>query len=386
MRLAIVTHKTIQSDGQGRVNYEVACEALRRKHQVVLLASEAASDLTSSDRVDWVPIPVDNWPTELLRNQVFAWRSYRWLRQHREQFDLILANGCITWTAADVNAVHFVHSAWLRSPTHTARVRQGPYAWYQWLYSALNARWEKFAFRQAGVLIAVSSKVREHLIDLGISDAKIQVIPNGVDLEEFFPGPADRAALSLPEDVPLALFAGDIRTPRKNLSTVLEALALCPDLHLAVAGDTTGSPYPAVARRLGISDRVHFLGFRRDLPDLMRAVDFLVCPSYYEPFSLVLLEGLASGLPVITARTVGAADLLTPACGIVIEEPGDTGALAEALHALALDSEHREAMGRAARTVAEQHSFHAMAEQYIDLFEKHAGLKESSRPRSVQQR
>lgn len=359
-----------RGDGQGRVNYEVAHEVLRRGHRVVLLASDAASDLTSRDRVEWVPIPVEKWPTELLRNQVFAWRSHRWLHQHRDYLDLVLANGCITWATADINAVHFVHSAWLHSPAHTARVRQGPYAWYQWLYSVINARWERFAFRQADILVAVSEKVRDHLSDLSIPDEKIQVIPNGVDLEEFAPGPADRAALSLPQGVPLALFAGDIRTPRKNLGTVLEALALCPELHLAVAGDTAGSSYPDVAKRLGVAKRVHFLGFRRDLPNIMRASDLLVCPSYYEPFSLVLLEGLASGLPVITARTVGAADLLSPACGIVVEAPSDTGALSEALCALTQDPERRKSMGRAARATAKQYNFRTMAEQYVDLFEE----------------
>lgn len=98
------------------------------------------------------------------------------------------------------------------------------------------------------------------------------------------------------------------------------------------------------------------------LPDIMRTADLLVYPSfYYEPFSLV--KAMASGLPVITARTAGVADLLSPACGIIIEDPGHTGALSEALRALTQAPEGRKTMGQAARAVTEQYDFRTMAEQ-----------------------
>ncbi len=65
---------------------------------------------------------------------------------------------------------------------------------------------------------------------------------------------------------PLALFVGDIRSRRKNLELVLHALTEVRGLHLAVVGDTARSPYPAMAAELGVMDRVHFLGYRRDVP------------------------------------------------------------------------------------------------------------------------
>src|SRR5919202_2991365 len=136
MKIGIVTHKVIKGDGQGRANYEIARAALRRGHQVVLVASQVAPELNSHPSASWVRIPVLGWPTELLRNQVFAWRSFRWLRRHRHQLDVLHVNGFITWAPADVNAAHYVQMAWLRSPGHTAQLRRDLYGFYQWLYSA----------------------------------------------------------------------------------------------------------------------------------------------------------------------------------------------------------------------------------------------------------
>jgi glycosyltransferase involved in cell wall biosynthesis len=280
----------------------------------------------------------------------------------------MLANGFITWAAADLNAVHFVHSAWLDSPVHTARISSGPSSWYQWLYTTLNAYWERRAFRDASMLVAVSERVRDELIDIGVDAASIRVIPNGVDLDEFAPGPADRAALGLVENVPLALFVGDLQTPRKNLDTVLHMLQHVPDLHVAIVGDARNSSYPSLATTLGLTGRVSFLGYRTDVPRLFRAVDMCLCPSRYEPFSLVVLEALASGCPVITSRCVGATSVLTPSCGAVIDEPDDALALAGAVQSI-LDSD-AETMRTAARSVALQYSWDRTATAYLKVLHR----------------
>ncbi|QLE56087.1 glycosyltransferase family 4 protein [Nostoc sp. TCL26-01] len=370
MKICIVTHKLKKGDGQGRVNYEVAQEAIRRGYHLTLLASEIAPELEQNSLVNWIKIPVDNYPTEFLRNFIFAEKSAKWLRENRGDFDLLKINGAITNVAADVNAVHFVHSSWLRSPVHVSRIRRDFYGFYQWLYTALNARWEKQAFQQAKVVVAVSEKVAEELVNIGVPRSRIRVIVNGVDLQEFAPGVANREKLGLPENVPLALFAGDIRTPRKNLDTVLHALVKVPDLHLAVVGKPEGSPFPQLAASLGLTNRVHFLGYRRDVADIMRAVNLFVFPSRYEACTLVLLEALSSGLPVITATATGGAELVTPECGIVLPDSDDADALATALLSLISDRFLMQQMGKAARTLAEQHSWQTMAQTYMDLFEE----------------
>jgi glycosyltransferase involved in cell wall biosynthesis len=325
--------------------------------------------LERSDAVTWIHIPVWRFPTELLRNQVFAWRSARWLRRNRETLDLVLANGAITWPAADVNVAHFVHGAWLQSPVHTMRARSGPYAWYQGVYTAANALWERRAFRQARTVVAVSGRVQEELEGIGISPHKTRVIPNGVDLDEFTPGPPERSRFGLPEDAPLGALVGDLKTPRKNVDSVLRSMTRVPDFHLALAGRLEGSPYPAMAQKLGVHDRVHFLGFCADVPALFRSVDVCLCPSRYEPFSLVLLEALAAGCPVITSRNVGAAALLPAEAGWVINDATDIRALTESIHEVMRAKPLRQ-MERAAREAAEQHSFARMATAYVDLLEE----------------
>ncbi|HYX14392.1 MAG TPA: glycosyltransferase family 4 protein [Nostoc sp.] len=370
MKLCIVTHKIKKGDGQGRVNYEVAQEAIRRGHQLTLLASEVAPELEDNSQVNWIRIPVKGYPTEFVRNFIFAQKSADWLRQHRSEIDLVKVNGAINLAAADVNAVHFVHSSWLRSPVHISRNRRDLYGFYQWLFTAFNARWEKQAFQKAQVVVAVSEKVAQELVNIGVPRSRIRVIINGVDLEEFAPGESNRQKLGLPENVTLALFAGDIRTPRKNLDTVLHALAKVPNLHLAVVGHTQGSPFPELAASLGLSDRVHFVGFRRDIPQIMQAVDLFVFPSRYEACSLVLLEALSSGLPVITATATGGGELVTPECGIVLSDSDDIDALAVALMSLVSDIPLMQQMAKAARSVAEKHSWTTMAQTYVDLFEE----------------
>lgn len=370
MKLCIVTHNVAKNDGQGRVNYEIVWESIRRGHHVTLLASNVAPELQQSKSVEWISVPVKGWSTELLRNIVFAWRSAKQLHLHQHEFDLVKVNGAITWAEADVNAVHFVHSSWLRSPVHTWRLRRDIYGAYQWLYTAWNANWEKKAFRQAKVVVAVSKNVAKDLLDIGVPSTSIRVIANGVDLQEFTPGDGDRKKLGLPENVTLALFAGDIRTPRKNLDTVLHALVDVPELHLAVVGSTEGSPYLQLATQLGLGERVHFLGYRRDVSKIMQAVNFLVFPSRYETFGLVVIEAMASGLPVITATTTGAAELVTPECGIVLPDSDDTQALVKALSSLTKDPQKRTYMGQAACKVAQQHSWASMARTYVNLFEE----------------
>ncbi|GAX35859.1 glycosyltransferase family 4 protein [Nodularia sp. NIES-3585] len=370
MKICIVTHVVQKGDGQGRVNYEVAKEAIRRGYQLTLLAREVAPELKQNSAVNWIPITVKSYPTELIRNLIFAQKTANWLRQHRGDFDLVKVNGAITKEEADINAVHFVHSSWLRSPVHSSRIRRDLYGFYQWLYTAVNARWEKQAFHKAKVVVAVSEKVAQELVSIGVPRSRIRVIVNGVDLQEFAPGLGDRQKLGLPTDVNLALFAGDIRTPRKNLDTVLHALAKVPDLHLAVVGNTEGSPFPPLAASLGLNERVHFMGYRRDIPEIMRSADLFVFPSRYEACTLVLLEALSSGMPVITALATGGAELVTPESGIVLSDSDDLEALTQALQLLTSDRTLRQQMGKTARSIAEQHSWTNMAQTYLDLFEE----------------
>ena len=377
MNIAIVTNRLIKGEGQGRVNYEIARIAAQKGHEVTCIASDVDTGLKEKANVRWIEMPAAGQPVSLIGNQRFARQSAAWLRSNRKAFDITVCNGFNTWAPADINIVHFVHSAWRESPVHTSRVNRGPYAWYQWLYSTLNAHFEQQAFKRSEIIVAVSEKVREELTAIGVAPSKTQVIHNGVNIAEYKPGSTKRSVVGLPESVPLGLFVGDIRTPRKNLETVLAALQRTPQLHLAVVGSTDRSPYPSMASEMNLEDRVHFLGFRKDVPDLMRAADFFTFPSRYEACSLVLLEAMASGLPIITAQTAGGAELITRDLGIVLDDPNDVSTLSDAMDALVSNPDLHASMARNARRTAERLSWNAMAEKYLDLFQQHRSQKQS---------
>ena len=368
MNLGLITHKVIRGEGQARVNYEIARAAARAGWHVTLIAGQVAEELQNDARITCIPVPWTARFTELAGVWSFARRSAAWLRKHPLAFDVTHVNGFITQERGDVNAAHFVHSTWHKSPCHPWKTHPGAHGAYQWLFSALNAQWERRAFGQAAHVVAVSERVRQELLSIGVPDDKIRVIHNGVDLNEFYPGVENRTVLGLPPDVPLGLFAGDLRLMRKNLDTVLRAMTRLPDLHLAVAGSVAGSPYPAMAVKLGVGERVRFLGFRSDVPALMRACDFLAFPSRYEACSLALLEALASGLPVLTARSAGGSELITPACGHVLDDPEDAQGLAKVAGDWMEHPARLKQMGQVARQVAQEHSWNAMADTYLELY------------------
>ena len=280
------------------------------------------------------------------------------------------SNGSVTLAASDVNTAHFVHGAWAKSDAHTSRFNRNAYGAYHRILTAMHAAQERVAYGRARHVVAISEQVKRQLISIGVAEEKISVIYNGVDTEEFAPGPSTREELGLPEQRFLALFAGDMTTPRKNLETVLEALRAAPDVHLVVVGALQKNPYPQRVAAMGLADRVTFLGFRRDLPAIMRSVDAFVYPSRYEPLGLVVLEALASGLPVVTVRATGASELLGPESGFVIEDSLDSAGLAAAMTLLARDPALRAEMARGARLVAERHTWDAMAQRYYELYER----------------
>ncbi|MGA1855997.1 glycosyltransferase family 4 protein [Azospirillum sp. 11R-A] len=376
LRIAVVTQKIVRHDGQGRVNAVVVDELLRRGHEVVAIASELSDELARHPRLRWVRIDGGGVPTQLAKDQLFAWRASRALAREkrrgkdRPEIDRVVVNGFVSWAWSDVNAVHFVHSAWMRSPTHPIRKGISPLSLYRALYTLLNVGFERWSFRRAGRLVAVSRTVADELCQDGIAPGRLNVIDNGVDVEEFHPGTPDPALFGLPLGRPVALFVGDARSDRKNLDGVLRALAEVPDLALAVVGDERGGPFPAMARALGVEERVRFLGHRRDVAALMRAADLFVFPTRYEPFGLVLLEAAASGLPVVTTRLAGAGRLLEDGAAIVLDRPDDHAELVQAMRSLAADPALRRRMGEAGRRIAESQDWSVTAGQYADLLEE----------------
>jgi glycosyltransferase involved in cell wall biosynthesis len=376
-RLAFVSHRFQRNDGQGRVNYEIVRAALEYGYEVTILAAHCAEEIANHPRARFIPVGRESLPTELLRNLAFARSSARWLRRHRQELDLIQGNGFVTWEDCDIVAAHFIHAGWRKSPYYPF-TGLSPYSLYQRLYTFLNIRWEKRAFLRASRVIAVSHGIVRELESMGVAAERIEVIYNGVDTEQFSPGTPDRDSFGLPANVPLALFVGDIRTTRKNLDTVLRALQQTPEIRLAVAGSVKDSPFPALARELGVSDRVFFLNKVSRIPSLMRSVDFFVFPSRYEAHPLVVLEAMASGLPAIVSGNFGAEGFLGDG-GHILKDPNDVAALATVMNEWMQAPERRRAMALAGRERALQMQWSKMALAYLEVYENlmqsRSGLK-----------
>jgi glycosyltransferase involved in cell wall biosynthesis len=376
LSICLVTHVLQRQDGQGRVNFEVARAVLARGHRLTMVAMRCADELLQHPNATFIQMGGDSLPSQLLRNHDFAQKSARWLGIHRQEFDVIQANGFVTWAAADVVAVHFVHTAWLASPSFPFSVfSRKPRDWYQRIYTLLNARWELQAFRQAQEIVAVSRRTAAEVEGMGPFRAPVNVIYNGVDLEEFYPGTPCREVFGLPSDKVLALFVGDIRTPRKNLPTVLKAMLSLPDVHLAVAAAKEGSPYPQQAESMGLGDRVHFLGKTSRVADLMRSADFMVFPSRYEAHPLVVLEAMASGLPTIVSSVIAEGESFSHAC-VLLKDADDEVVLAEEMRSLAETPALRRDLAERGRVAASQLSWKATGSAYVSLYERMTAQKE----------
>ncbi|MEM1211393.1 MAG: glycosyltransferase family 4 protein [Planctomycetota bacterium] len=366
----IGTHRVVRTDGQGRVCLEVAAAAAERGWRVTLLCDRADEDLASHPAVRFVRVPAAGLPGQLLRQAAYARRLTAALPRPAGPDTVVLLNGDIAGGApSDLNVAHFVHSAYRRH----LRVR-GLRSVYHRAYAEQHARGERTAFAAAWRAVAVSARVRDELVqEVGVPEEKVVVIPNGVDLKEFHPlrDGEERPLRELAgcsDDELLALFVGDLRSERKGFGTVLQAVAQTPGVRVVAVGGQDGGPFPAMAKRLGITDRVVFLGRRDDVPGLMRQADVFVFPSAYEPFGLVVTEALASGVPVVCGPEVGAAPHAGDG-GVMLRGSGDVEGLVAALSGLRDDADERGRRSIAARSAAEACGWGAMASAYLELAE-----------------
>jgi UDP-glucose:(heptosyl)LPS alpha-1,3-glucosyltransferase len=253
-----------------------------------------------------------------------------------------------------------------------------------WSYSLL----EKRQYLAHQPLIVVNSRmVSDHFQrHYGLSADDLRVVYCAVDPERFAQPDRLRRRLEWrqqwelrPEDTTGLFVAMNYRL--KGLEPLLRSIALLSNrqrFRLLVAGHPRFAPYERLARRLGIADCVRFLGPRQDVHHCFFASDFLVHPTFYDPCSLVVLEALACGLPVITSRYNGAAELLAPPReGFVIDDPHDHQELANCIEQL-LDPHRRVACAHAARRTSSQWNFDMHYQQLLRVFEEAAARKHAA--------
>ncbi|MBI1850499.1 MAG: glycosyltransferase family 4 protein [Planctomycetes bacterium] len=226
------------------------------------------------------------------------------------------------------------------------------------------------------LIVAVSRRVQEDLArDFGVPVTAVRVIPNGVDVQRFRPDPTGRVGaavrrdLGIGDDEVVALFVAH-QFRLKGLDPLLRALARLGDRapRLLVMGRDDPRPWVALSR--GLRRGVRFLGDVRAPAAFYLAADLFVHPTFYDPCSLVVLEALASGTPVLTTRRNGASELMTDGVeGVIIDHPNDVAGLVSAIERL-LDRDRRVAMGTAARRAAERVAWPSHADRMIAILEE----------------
>jgi glycosyltransferase involved in cell wall biosynthesis len=205
---------------------------------------------------------------------------------------------------------------------------------------------------------------------------KLTVIPNGVDVPRFRDAsPADLASLSLTTDRRYLISIGRLDR-QKGYDWLLPELpaifAACPEYDLLLVGEgPERTALRAQAAALGIEGRVHFLGWRPDVPQLLKLADLLLLPSRWEGMPNVLLEAMAAGLPVVTTRVEGAEEILGPLGEHQLVPLGDGAAFRERVLAFAKSAELRQLTGIANQSRMEAHfSLAMLATVYESLYRR----------------
>ncbi len=227
-------------------------------------------------------------------------------------------------------------------------------------------------------VVAVSCHVARYLASAGVPTEGITAVPTGIDLDRYRATPDGgglRRELGLPENT---LLVGTIAILRQKkghadlLAAIPAVLARFPATHFVFAGD--GPQQDSLAARiaeLGLGHRVHLLGLRRDVVNVLQSLDLFVLPTHQEALGTAFIEAAAMGLPAIGTQVDGVPEVILDGETGLLVPPRDSMALAQALLELLGDPERRMAMGRAAlEHVGRRYSRDVMAAGMAALYRR----------------
>ena len=260
------------------------------------------------------------------------------------------------------------HRAYLESAAGQRRARS--------VYHRIVLALERRVFRTTPEIVAIAKRGATEIASLyGVAPARISVVYNGVDLERFHPRnraahrAAARAEAGIAADAVTLLFVGN-GFARKGLASLIDALAQFTDprRRLLVIGQDDRRPFEAQAARLGVLDRIVWLGLRADAERWYAAADVVALPSRYEPFGNVHLEALASGVPVVASALAGGAEVVQEGRNGAVVDPRDSTAIARALERLRAGREGE--LSDAARSSAEPFTFAAQVAGFARIYRR----------------
>lgn len=213
-------------------------------------------------------------------------------------------------------------------------------------------------------LLSVSRETLAWHVGQGLNAGRAHVLYNGIDADAFRPRSSTgflHAELGLPASAPLVATIGQI-TLRKGhdlfVAAALQTATTLPDAHWLIVGKRYSEKPETVefdqqlrqqAAAGGMGGRIHWLGYRDDIPRLLTEVDLLVHPARQEPLGRVLLEAGAAGVPIIATNVGGTAEILDDGLTGLLVPPDDSQAIACAVTNLLNDPLRRMSLGRAAR-------------------------------------
>ncbi len=291
MRLALTNHALRAGGGIERYALTLVRGFHARGVRPVMIAKAFDTALDEYRWVEPIAVPVGALPGKL-RDAWFDWRLRRLKRRHH----LFPVIACNQTGAADIGICGGTHPGFLAAMDQRARPSD-----------RLKIATERAHLEASRIVVAHSQLMADEAArHYGIAPSKIRLLYPPVDGERFCPVDESRRAelrraLGLPADRAVFLLASTGHR-RKGLDLLAEffersTLPVC----LAVAGRPTGRPD---------SPRLRSLGYRRDIEDVYRAVDFTVLASRYEPFGLVGVESVLCGTPVLVADNVGCAEVI----------------------------------------------------------------------------
>lgn len=204
----------------------------------------------------------------------------------------------------------------------TGSFRAKSIGWYGGYYKL-----ERFA--NCAWHVGLTRDILRHIREQGVPDNRSAIVHTYAEFAGV--APADRAALATPKDAPVALALARLHE-KKGLDTLLEAAAKMPGLYVWIAGEgPLEEELKAHSTRLGLDDRVRFLGWRNDRGALLAACDLVAFPSRYEPFGTVMVDAWAASKPLVAADAAGPAAYVEDGVNGLLTPKDDADSLAKAM-------------------------------------------------------
>lgn len=321
----IVTGDYVRTGGMDRANYALAeylANTPEKASSVHLVGHRCDSNLLDNSRVHFHKVPQllkSYWLSGPILNN--AGRNVAKRLAGDQKPVLVVNGGNCRSPLANLNWVHYVHAAFDPCLNRHYQPR-----FHQRLKMQLAhcdfLRHERIAFRQPSRFIANSRLTAQHLqVYYGVDPANIDVVYYGTDQHLFQPVTTDhrhqaRESLGFhdQDDRPNIVFVGALGDSRKGFDLLFQAWRRLNydsswDTRLIVVGSGSSlNFYQHLAEREHLGDSIRFLGFRRDVPEILASSDLLVSPARYEAYGLNVHEALCRGLPVLVSSTAGIAE------------------------------------------------------------------------------